>query len=74
MPQSKPSRVQRRLINITADVKSGLGDIDLCAFELPRGRGCPDESGWVASLKSAEDPMNSVIVNGWLDGDLHAPS
>jgi hypothetical protein len=74
MPQSKQVPVQCRLTNVATDVKSSVGDIDFCAFEFPRCDGCPNESGSVATLKSVEDPMNSVVVSGWLDGDLYAPS
>jgi hypothetical protein len=74
MPQSEHTPVQCRLANVSADVKSSLGHIDFCAFEFPRCEGCPNESGSVSTLKSVEDPMNSMVVSGWLRGDLHAPS
>jgi hypothetical protein len=73
MLQSEQVPVQCRLANIAADVKSS-SHIDFCAFEFPRCDGCPNESGSVSTLKSVEDPMNSVVVSGWLHGDLHAPS
>ena len=74
MPQSKQTPIQCRLMHVATDVKSGLGHIDFCTFELPRCDGCPNESGSVSTLKSVEDPMNSMVVRGWLHGDLHAPS
>jgi hypothetical protein len=67
MPQSEQTPVQCRLANVS-------DHIDFCAFELPRCDGRPNESGSVSTLKSFEDPMNSVVVSGWLRGDLHAPS
>lgn len=74
MPQSEHAPVQCRIANVSTDVKSSLAYLDFCAFELPRCDGCPNESGSVSTLKSVEDPMNSVVVSGWLHGDLHAPS
>jgi hypothetical protein len=74
MPQSEHAPVQCRLANVSADVISSLSHIDFCAFEFPGCDGCPNESGAVSSLEAVEDPMNSVVVSGWLQGDLHAPS
>jgi hypothetical protein len=73
MPKSKQSQVQCRLTNLAPDVTSGVRQTELCEFELPRCRGCSDESGWAATFNSVEDPMNSVVVSGWLHGELHAP-
>jgi len=74
VPQSEHAPVQCRIANVSADVKSSLAYLDFCAFECPRCDGCPNESGSVSTLKSVEDPMNSVVVSGCLHGDLHAPS
>ena len=74
MTQFEQAPVQCRLGEVSAGVKSSSGHFDFCAFEFPRCDGCPNESGSVSTLKSLEDPMNSVVVSGWLQGDLHAPS
>lgn len=70
MPQSEHASVRCRL---AGDGDSGLADPAVCAFEFPRCDGCPNVSPPVAIARSAEDPLNSEVLNGWLRGDLHAP-
>jgi hypothetical protein len=70
MSQFEHAPVQCRIANVSTDVKSSLAYLDFCAFELPRCDGCRNEGGLVSTLKPAEDPMNSMVVSGWLYGDL----
>jgi hypothetical protein len=71
MLQSQQDPIQCRL-GVSADVKSGAADFDLCAFELPRCDGCPNISDPVNAVD--DDPMKSGVLSGWLHGDLHVPT
>ena len=71
MPQSTQSSVQCRF---AAEEKSGLAAPDACAYQLPRCDECPNVSRPVPTMWTAADPMNSVVLDGWLHGELHAPN
>ena len=69
MPQSEQVSVQCRL----AEGELGFGTFGACAFQFPRCDGCPNISRRAPTMWTAEDPMISVVLDGWLHGELHAP-
>jgi hypothetical protein len=71
MPQSEQALAWCRLVKAG---KLGLAAFSACAFEFPRCDGCPNGSRPVAIARAVGDPINSVALDGWLHGELHAPT
>jgi hypothetical protein len=70
MPQSEHALAWCRLVK---DGKLGFASFNACAFEFPRCDGCPNASRSVSTVRAVEDPINSVILSGWLHGELQGP-
>jgi hypothetical protein len=74
MPQSELTQVQCRLAKASAEALSGGAHFNFCAFELLRCDDPPNVSSPVKASEAINDPMRSVVLSGWLHGELHGPS
>ena len=74
MPQSELTQVQCRLAKASEAALTSLAYFDFCAFELRRCDDCPNESSPKDASEAIDDPMRSVVLGGWLHGELHGPS
>ena len=74
MPQSKQAQSKCRLAKASAEALLGGAHFSFCAFELPRCDDCPNASSPANGSESVDDPLKSVVSNGWLRGELHAPN
>jgi hypothetical protein len=53
---------------------SGMSCAESCAFEDPGCIGCPNRPDGADALVGTSDPFKSSLTNGWLQGELHAPT
>jgi hypothetical protein len=53
---------------------SSMSCAETCAFENPGCAGCPERADGAAALLGTDDPFKSSITDGWLHGELHAPT
>ena len=72
MPQSE--QTQCRLAKASAEAVPGGAQFNFCAFELARCDDCPNVSNPANASEAINDPMRSVVLSGWLHGELHGPS
>jgi hypothetical protein len=71
MPQSEQTQAKCRSAKASAVAQPGGDHFNFCAFELPHH--CPNVSGPVSVFQAINDPMKSVVLSGWLHGELHGP-
>ena len=63
MKQPTQPRSSCRLLETNAECLPGE---ELCGFEFPWCEGCPKSLG--RNARPLEDPLNSPIWRGWIDG------
>jgi hypothetical protein len=71
MPQIGIEPAKCRLDKRSADGTSGSSCQDFCLYELPGCAGCPYADREPLISRSAEDPMKSVVLRGWIRGLAH---
>ena len=74
MPQSEQTQVQCRLAKVSTEALLDGAQFNFCAFELTRCDDCPNVSSQANASEAIIDPMRSVVLSGWLRGELHGPS
>jgi hypothetical protein len=74
MPQSEQTQVQCRLAKASTEALLDGAQFNFCAFELTRCDDCPNVSSQANASEAIIDPMRSVVLSGWLRGELHGPS
>ena len=72
MPQSE--QTQCRLAKASAEALPGAAQFNFCAFELARCDDCPNVSSPANVAEAIDDPLKSVVLNGWMHGELYAPN
>jgi hypothetical protein len=65
-PQARP--FECRFARPPADGKPDVSCGEICLYEAPGCAGCPYAVRAERICKSAEDPMKSAIVHGWIHG------
>ena len=74
MLQSEQAQLNCRLAKAPAAALLGGAHFNFCAFELSRCDDSPNASNPKTGSESVDDPLKSVVLNGWLHGELHAPN
>jgi hypothetical protein len=74
MPQFKIEPVRYRLSKMSAGPTSGASCREFCLFEFPGCAGCPYAVREHPDPSSAEDPMKSAVLHGWIRGLSHISS
>lgn len=68
MSPSEIGSVKCRLDKMSPDGTSGTSCREFCLFEFPGCAGCPYAVRETPVSRSAEDPMASADIRGWIRG------
>jgi hypothetical protein len=71
MPQFEIEPVKCRLGKMSADGTSCASCHEFCLYEFPGCAGCPNAVRERPLSHSAEDPMKSAVLRGWIRGLSH---
>ena len=71
MPQIEIEPLKCRLDKRSADGTPGAMCPEFCLFEFPGSAGCPNAFREQSLSLSAEDPMKSAVLCGWIRGLSH---
>ena len=71
MPQIEIETAKCRLEKRSADGTSGASCHEFCLYEFPGCVGCPYAVRENPVARSAEDPMKSAVLRGWIRGLSH---
>jgi hypothetical protein len=71
MPQIEIEQLKCRLDKRSADGTPGATCHEFCLFEFPGCAGCPNAFREQSLSRSAEDPMKSAVLRGWIRGLSH---
>jgi hypothetical protein len=71
MRQIEIGPVKCRLDKMSADGATGTSCHEFCLYEFPGCAGCPYAVREKPITRSAEDPMKSAVLRGWIRGLSH---
>lgn len=68
MPYLEALPLKRRYGEMSSDRRPDASCREFCRYDFPRCDGCPDAVRAEPICSSFEDPMQSMVVRGWIHG------